>query len=337
MSDAGVPGLVTVIVPAFDAAVTIDETLRSVRAQTWRELEILAVDDGSRDGTPEIVLRHAAADPRIRLIRQFNAGVAAARNRGIAEARGTFVAPVDADDLWHPTKIERQLQAIEAEGPAAGLAYTWYALIDLHGHIVSTRYRPELEGDLFQALCREGNIVGNGSSTLIRRAVARDVGGYDPSLRARQAQGCEDWDIYLRIAERHRFALVRDHLTGYRIGPENMSSDLLQMLRSFDLVAEEVRSRHPERAADLHVARNRFLRSSFERACGFGRWGVAARLAADMLREDRRFGAGALLRTPAALGWRMVLRPQVRALAAMLGGGPGHRHFLADCAVPSPR
>src|ERR1700674_400681 len=89
--------LVTVVIPAFNAARTIDETLRSVRSQTHRRLEILIVDDGSTDATPQIVERHVAEDRRIRLIRQPNAGVAAARNKGVVEAAGDLVAPIDAD------------------------------------------------------------------------------------------------------------------------------------------------------------------------------------------------------------------------------------------------
>src|SRR5579863_7666011 len=92
--------LVTVVIPAYNAAHTIDETLRSARYQTHRNLEILVVDDGSKDATPEVVARHAVIDARIRLIVQENAGVAAARNRGIAEAKSDLIAPLDADDLW---------------------------------------------------------------------------------------------------------------------------------------------------------------------------------------------------------------------------------------------
>ena len=83
------------------------------------------MDDGSRDRTPEIALAHAAADPRVRLIRQANAGVAAARNLGVAEAKASLVAPVDADDLWAPTKIERQVAALRRGGPEVALVYTW--------------------------------------------------------------------------------------------------------------------------------------------------------------------------------------------------------------------
>src|SRR6476660_90490 len=97
--------LVSVVVPAYNAEKTILETICSVRAQTYRNLDIVVVDDGSVDGTPGIVERHARTDSRVRLIRQANLGVAAARNRGIAEARADYIAPIDADDLWESTKI----------------------------------------------------------------------------------------------------------------------------------------------------------------------------------------------------------------------------------------
>ena len=110
--------------------------------------EILVVDDGSRDRTPEIAAAHAAADPRVRLVRQANAGVAAARNRGIAEARAALVAPMDADDLWAPTKIERQLAALRRGGPGVGLVYTWSALIDDDGWVIGLRRCDTAEGDV---------------------------------------------------------------------------------------------------------------------------------------------------------------------------------------------
>ena len=117
--------LVSIVIPAFNCARTIAETLGSAQGQTHAELDIIVVDDGSTDGTAEIVARHAAADPRIRYLRQANSGVAAARNHGIAEARGPYVALLDADDLWHPTKIAAQLRRFEERGPATALVYTW--------------------------------------------------------------------------------------------------------------------------------------------------------------------------------------------------------------------
>ena len=137
--------LVSVVVPAYNAGATIDATLDSVRAQSYRHLEILVVDDGSSDDTAARVERHAAADPRVRLLRQPNAGVAAARNLGLRAARGAYVAPIDADDLWHPHKVERQVRMLEHGPPALGMVYTWYAVIDAEGRVARCA-DPSLEG-----------------------------------------------------------------------------------------------------------------------------------------------------------------------------------------------
>ena len=256
---------VTAIIPAYNAEATLDETLRSVRAQTHRALEILVVDDGSRDGTPAIALAHAAADPRVRLIRQDNAGVAAARNRGIEEARATLIAPVDADDLWAPTKIERQVAALRRGGPRVALVYTWSMLIDRESRVVGFSGREMWEGDVLARMCR-GNLVGNGSAALMRRDAVLEAGGFDPTLRARRAQGCEDLLLYCRIAARHHAAVVPDFLTGYRQNDETMSRDVVQMHRSWRLVAAELRGRHPELRADIEAGEIFAMRWLFGRA-----------------------------------------------------------------------
>jgi len=241
---------VSVVIPAYNAEATLDETLRSVRAQTHRALEIIVVDDGSRDGTPSIAQAHAAADPRVRVIQQDNAGVAAARNRGIEEARAGLVAPVDADDLWSPDKIERQVAALHRGGSRVALVYTWSALIDGESRVVGFGDCATEEGDVLARMCR-GNLVGNGSAALMRRDAVLEAGGFDPTLRARQAQGCEDLLLYCRIAARHHAALAPGFLTGYRQSGETMSRDGVQMMRSWRLVAAELRDRHPELRADI--------------------------------------------------------------------------------------
>ena len=102
--------LISVIIPNYNGAATLDETLTSVRGQSYANLEIILVDDGSRDDSVVRARRHADADPRVRIIRQDNAGVAAARNTGWRAAVGDIVAFVDSDDLWAADKIERQAE-----------------------------------------------------------------------------------------------------------------------------------------------------------------------------------------------------------------------------------
>lgn len=280
--------VVSVVIPAYNASRTIGETLRSAAAQTHAELEILVVDDGSTDETPDIIRSHAAADGRIRLLSQANAGVAAARNAGIAASAGEFIAPLDADDLWHPAKIERQLSVFREGGDRLGLVYTWFALIDRHSRVVQLRHEPRHQGDVLRALAFH-NFIGNGSSALVRRTAFDRTGGYDPSLRGRGGQGCEDWKLYFEIAENCHFGLVPEPMTGYRDLPDNMSSDVLQMLRSRDLCTADLLPRHPELTKAFRAGRNRLGRLLFHRAIRRGRADEAMKLAISIGRHDPAF------------------------------------------------
>jgi glycosyltransferase involved in cell wall biosynthesis/MoaA/NifB/PqqE/SkfB family radical SAM enzyme len=280
-----VDDLVTVIIPAHNAARTIGRTLDSVSAQTYRDLEIIVVDDGSTDQTPTIVRTHSRVDPRIRLIRQDNAGVAAARNRGVSEARGSFVAPVDADDLWEPTKIAKQMAMMHERGAKIGLVYTWLAKIDPHDQVLSLKHRPQDEGQVFLAMCL-GNIVGTGSSPLMRKHVVEECGGYDPTLRARGAQGCEDLQLYLKIAERYEFGVVKEHLTGYRRVPGNMSSDVRQMFRSRELVFSNFEAAYPQHAQVFRQGRSYAYKWLMVRALNESQFWTAGALCIGALRND---------------------------------------------------
>lgn len=281
-------GTVSVIIPAYNASRTLDETLRSVIAQTHDDLEIVIVDDGSTDETPEIAETYAATDGRIRLLRQANAGVAAARNAGIAASSGAYIAPLDADDLWHPAKIERQLRVFQENGDQVGLVYTWFALIDQRSRVVQLRHEPRHHGDVLAALAHH-NFIGNGSSALIRRTAFEKTSGYDPTLRTRGGQGCEDWKLYFEIAEHYTFGLVPEPLTGYRDLPDNMSSDVLQMLRSRDLCTVDLLPRHPELTRAFRSGRNRLSRLLFHRAIRLGRIDEVVRLALSIGRYDPLF------------------------------------------------
>ena len=241
---------VGVVVPMFNAELTIGATLTSICRQTYQFLDIVVVDDGSTDRSASIVASYAQKDRRIRLLRQSNAGVAHARNSGAASTDAEYLAFIDADDLWAPSKIALQLRVLKEGGPSAGLAYCWFATIDKDNRVLSLKNRPDIDGQVLQRLCRN-NFVGNGSSMLVRRAAFEQAGQFDPSLRASNAQGCEDLLMCLRVAESYEFRLVPQHLVGYRITSTNMSGDVMQMLRSCEIVLAEFRQKYPQYGSDL--------------------------------------------------------------------------------------
>lgn len=237
--------LVSVIIPAYNAEATLDRTLRSVRSQTHRTLEIIVVDDGSTDGTPALANAHAQADARVRVLQQANSGVAAARNTGWQSACSDLLAFVDADDTWAPSKIEQQIAALTAGGEKFGLVYTGFAVIDANDRI-EYEVRLHDQGDVMERMCR-GNLVGHGSGVLVRREAVIAAEGFDPGLRAAGAQGCEDYLFYLRVAEKWHFAVVPEPLVGYRKLPDSMSSDMNKMLRSYIIVVDKMIERHPDK------------------------------------------------------------------------------------------
>ena len=242
--------LVSVIIPAYNAETFIAETLQSVLSQTYSNLEVLVVDDGSQDFTSSIVTSFAQRDSRVILIKQINQGVAAARNLAIEKSRGEYIAPIDADDLWHPQKLEKQVQQFLSLESSVGLIYTWSAYINQQGLLTGVMLSSNKVGDVYIDLLA-GNFIGNSSSPLIRRICFKEVGGYNFQMKENNAQGCEDWDLYLRIAERYQFQVVTEFLVGYRQTTSSMSCNCTAMARSYSLMMASVQQRNPALPAQL--------------------------------------------------------------------------------------
>ncbi len=296
---------VGVVVPAYNAAGTLDATLRSIRAQTYPRLHVVVVDDGSTDETAALAHAHAAEDPRIRVVSQPNRGLAAARNRGIEECDCTFIAPVDADDLCHPEKFERQVRQFLKAGSACGLVYGWTEIIDENDRILADAVPTLHEGFVFPKLLA-GNFIGNGSSPMMRRSVVLECGGYDTTLRDQGAQGCEDLKLYLQIAERHDFAVVPHALTGYRVTRRSMSSDIIQMIRSHHLVVAPYAQRYPEYENDVKVGHVFLAIYYIQRALRVGHLGRAFKA----LRYAFRYDATLCLKTPLAM-FAAAIKPRL--------------------------
>lgn len=266
--------LVSVVIPAYNARATILETLRSALSQTLESIEVLVVDDGSTDDTAHLVSTVAAQDARVRYVRQLNGGVAAARNHGIDVARGEFIAPLDADDLWHPTKLARQLDRFRHGPGDLGLVYNWYRPIDESGAVVGAAAKPVIEGWVLHRHL-EWNFVSNGSTPMIRRRALENV-RYDSSLHQAGNQGCEDYLLQLQIARNWQFGCVPAFLTGYRKNTDGMSADAGRMIRSHIQMYSIMRSELDASAQGLvraklaqhavEYVRNRLRRRQFRAA-----------------------------------------------------------------------
>ena len=153
-------------------------------------IEVVVVDDGSTDRTATLVEAAAARDNRVRLFRTQKSGVAAARNFAISQARGKLIAPLDADDLWHPEKIARQVGLMQSSSPKVGLVYCWSIKIDEDDFLIwlppaapqPAVARSAPQGRVMAELALS-NFIGNSSSPLIKRSCIEEVGGYDENLQ----------------------------------------------------------------------------------------------------------------------------------------------------------
>lgn len=237
--------LVSVIIPAYNAANFIERTLNSVLNQTYTNIEVIVVDDGSQDETSAIVQSIMQRDHRIQLLHQTNAGVAAARNLAIKRAKGEFIAPIDADDIWYPQNLAKQVQRFQESDSSVGLVYSWSVVIDGEDNPSGDFHISEYEGDVYIALLYK-NFLGNASSTLVRRSCFDRVGLYDCEFKAKGCQGCEDWDLYLRIAEQYQVRVVREFLVGYRQTTSSMSHNYSSMVNSQQSVLALIHKKHPE-------------------------------------------------------------------------------------------
>jgi glycosyltransferase involved in cell wall biosynthesis len=300
------PDCVTVAIPAYNAAATLDETLLSVRRQSYPELEILVIDDGSTDATSAIARRHAAVDGRVTLVRKSNGGVSAARNEALDRAKGALFATIDADDLWHPDKVAYQIESMRDRSGSVVLNYTWYVYIDDKGRVLSTA-EPSEEGCVIARMCR-GNLLGNGSSPIMLTRTLREVGGWDVSLRG----GNEDYKTFFALAERGNFAVVRSYLVGYRQHRESRSSKTERMLSSYDQVVAEFQPRHPEHVDEFSAGRREMLAYLFDKAVLNWNWRAAAYLLRETLSYDKAEARRMVMNAPLVAS-RVVLPLALRA------------------------
>lgn len=221
---------VSVVIPAYGHAELIEETLASVFSQTFRDYEVIVVDDGSPDDTGER-LRPLADEGRIRYVAQANAGQGAARNRGLEEARGTYVAFLDDDDLWPPDKLAWQVARLDAD-PGAVMAYGYHAKLRGDAGLKiddPIPYRPT--GEVSREF-RLRNWLLSPGQTLMRTSAVRALGGFDPGI-----WGSDDWDLYIRLAAEGRFVFEPRVALHYRLHEANASRRAVHHARNHMRVA----------------------------------------------------------------------------------------------------
>jgi len=219
---------VSVLIPSYNAAHFLPISIESALSQTYQDFEIVLIDDGSTDNTRELVSSFMDKYPhKISYFKQENKGLAAARNTGIAHARGEYLALLDADDKWLPCRLEEGVRVLDAKA-AVGLVHGHVTLMDNNNNeIYSTKRDPKpLNGSIFENIfLRKADIVC--PTVLFRRSCCEKVGLFDVNL---SRLGCEDRDLWLRISQEYEIAYIDKVLAQYRMTPQSMSNNLKKML-----------------------------------------------------------------------------------------------------------
>src|SRR5215213_6861613 len=298
-------GLVSVVIPCYNQAHFLGEAIESVLAQRYTNLELIVVDDGSTDNTSEVAYRYE----EVRLIRQENKGLAGARNRGRAEARGEYVVFLDSDDRLLANAVEIGVRELEAH-PECAFVSGRYRPISAEGDAYAIPRQARVDGDHYLALLRD-NYISMPASVMYRRWVFEEVGGFDGSVDA-----AADWDLYLRIARRfpihHHGQVVAD----YRWHGSNMTADPALMLRSTVAVL---------RGQKEYVEGNERYQEAYEEGINLFREHNGMNLAREVRarvrgREPRRALRGTLV----------LARYYPRGLGYVFGSGRLRRYELAE-------
>lgn len=216
---------VSVIVPAYNASRTVGATIESVLSQSFTDLELVMVDDGSTDETKDIVSEYKSKDPRIVYAWQKNSGVSAARNRGLDIAKGKHISIIDADDLWEKDKLNRQLAVIGSEKDMVVLTgIRRFQLVNgrkVYGEITMPPPLQNDRYDLMSTLLLSSFQMVLINTALLEKNLARKLGGWNPNMRI-----AEDWDFWIRASRRCRFKVIEEPLSYYRKHAESVTKNL---------------------------------------------------------------------------------------------------------------
>lgn len=304
---------VTVVVPAYNVAATIGETLRSILNQTLQDFEVIVVNDGATDATADVVAEFNS--PKLRMITQRNRGLAGARNTGLHHAKGEYVAFCDSDDVWEPEKLERHCAHLDAN-PHVGISYAGSSMIDEAGKFLKVAQRPKLSGitaaDVFKR-----NPIGNGSAPVVRKA-AFDAIAFRPAGEEERdwwfdetLRQSEDIDAWLRfiLSTDWKVEGIPGLLTRYRINFGGLSANITKQYETWKRVRDKVRGLAPDFAAKVApVAEAYQLRFLARRAFMMGDGKVALALMTQALRTSAKPLAEEPVKTTVTLLAALALR-----------------------------
>jgi glycosyltransferase involved in cell wall biosynthesis len=289
---------VTVVIPAYHAADYLEKTIESVRHQTLEDFECLVIDDGSIDETATVVQRLSTSDQRIKLISQANQGVAVARNQGIQEAQGEFIAFLDADDLWATDKLEAHVQHLRS-AQDLGMSFGRVEFIQEDGNPTGVFSNPEFT-NLTPKKLYEKNPAITPSNAVIRKAALEQVGGFD-----RELSGLADAELFLRIqCQGWRVEGLNRVLVYYRTSVNGMSAQLYSMEADWQRMSDKIKAYAPDLIQEHYaVAESMLLRYLARRSL---RLHLPAEIGSD-------FMSRALL-----ADWKIILKQPRRTLLTML-------------------
>ena len=222
--------MVSVILPTYNRAYILEKALQSVFEQTYKDYEAIVIDDGSTDATTEVVAKFGT---KVRYFAQSNRGVGAARNRGLREARGKYVAFVDSDDQWLPEKLEKQIPVLE-EKPNLGFVYAVAEVVDENGKSLGNK-PAEAHPDTLTELLRMNFIPV--LTVVARREYIQAVGGFDEGL-----SGYDDYHLWIRLAARYDFCGLGEKVATYRMSKNCLSANLIHMYEEQVRMFEKVLS-----------------------------------------------------------------------------------------------
>lgn len=298
--------MVSIIIPTYNSARFLSDAINSALAQTYQNIEVIVVDDGSTDDTPNIVAEYKG---RIAYVSQANGGTASARNAGIDASNGQYLVFLDADDRLLPHMVERLVGILETEREAEVGCGGWYVTDSEFNRIGESRVDPP-RGRLFEAMIRDGGYLVTGG-TMLRRSIIEVAGAFDTSL-----PNFEDWEFWVRLAYYGRFAFVSEPLMEYRQLPTSRSRAFSNFSASTAAVSAKIytflreHGESPELGRLAKTNRRNLRRSLLAQNCFISHWSGSP---VDAL----GYAWGAILCSPGNLFNRGIWSVLIRSLACV--------------------